>query len=56
MAALYVAMTLAERVDATNQALVELKRRIDDPAQRRSAIGQAIETISRTIHYGGLPV
>lgn len=53
MAALYVAMVLAERVDATNQALVELTKQLDDPSQSRGAIAETIENIARAIHYGG---
>jgi CRP-like cAMP-binding protein len=56
MAALYVAMVLAERVDATNQALVELRNQLDDPSQSRGAIAETIETIARAIHYGGAPI
>ena len=55
-AALYVAMVLAERLDATNQALVELQKLLDDPSQSRGAIAQTIATIARSIHYGGPPI
>ena len=53
MAALYVAMTLAERVDETNRALVELSKRLDDPSVSRGAIAETIETMARAIHFGG---
>lgn len=53
VAALYVAMVLAERVDATNQALVELSKQLNDPSQSRGAIAETIGTIARAIHYGG---
>lgn len=53
MAALYVAMSLAERVDATNRALVKLSKQLDDPSESRGAIAETIENIARAIHYGG---
>ena len=53
MAALYVAMVLAERVDETNEALVELSKRLDDPSLSRGAIAETLGTIARAIHYGG---
>jgi CRP-like cAMP-binding protein len=53
MAALYVAMVLAERVDATNRALVELSKQLDDPSESRGAIAETIDNIARAIHYGG---
>lgn len=53
MAALYVAMVLAERVDETNRALVELSKKLDDPSVCRGAIAETIETMARAIHFGG---
>ncbi|NIR22436.1 MAG: cyclic nucleotide-binding domain-containing protein [Gammaproteobacteria bacterium] len=53
MAALYVAMVLAERVDATNRALVELSKQLEDPSESRGAIAETLETIARAIQYGG---
>ena len=53
MATLYVAMTLAERVDATNRALVELKKQLDDPSGNRDDMAETLDALTRAIHFGG---
>lgn len=52
IAALYVAMALAERLDAVNRYLVEARRQIEQADEPRSAFRDTLDTIGRSLQYG----
>lgn len=51
-AALYVAMALAQRLDAVNRYLVEARSQIEQAAEPRSAFRDTLDTIGRSLQYG----
>jgi len=50
--ALYVAATLARRLDSANQALVEVKRQLRD-GEPRSVIDKTVEKVEQLLSAGG---
>jgi hypothetical protein len=51
-ALLYVTVLLARRLDATNQALIEVKRQLET-GQPRSMISKAVEKAEELLNYSG---
>ena len=49
---LYVTVLLARRLDATNRALIEVKRQIE-AGQPRSVISRTVEKAEELLNYGG---
>jgi CRP/FNR family transcriptional regulator, cyclic AMP receptor protein len=49
---LYVTMLLARRLDATNQALIEVRRQLET-GQPRSAISRTVEKAEKLLNYSG---
>jgi CRP/FNR family transcriptional regulator, cyclic AMP receptor protein len=49
---LYVTVLLARRLDATNRALIEVKRQIQ-AGQPRSTISRTVEKAEELLNYGG---
>ena len=47
---LYVAAVLARRLDAANQALIELKSQVEAAGQPRSEIGETIEKMEGLLY------
>ena len=50
--ALYVAVLLAHRLNATNRALLELKRQLQT-GQPRSIVGRTVEKVEELLNYSG---
>jgi CRP/FNR family cyclic AMP-dependent transcriptional regulator len=50
--ALYVAAILARRLDAANQALIEVKRQLE-AGDGRTAIGRSVERVEQLLSAGG---
>src|SRR5262245_64884073 len=50
---LYVAVLLARRLDATNRALIEVRRQLET-GQPRSMISRTVEKAEELLNYGGV--